>query len=226
MATYRYWEIRRDVYEQCSNNPPKKYRTFADMKKLFKASYWLMLIGMIFCLLAYLILFVVFPDKFFWIIPVCCTFALGFISEFFGEKMYNHSERKKELKETSTNLDKYIESIKNTLEAHGIVTKEQRQILKSECEKQLSLHSKNYKSVSNKVFDMLVGVPLGAFISALIFKSESTDVIFDQLFALIIIGVMIIGTANIFRKITYYSDGHFKDQYLLDILNELEYLSE
>ena len=23
MATYRYWEIRRDVYEQCSNNPPK-----------------------------------------------------------------------------------------------------------------------------------------------------------------------------------------------------------
>lgn len=104
------------------------------MKKLFKASYWLMLIGMIFCLLAYLILFVVFPDKFFWIIPVCCTFALEFISEFFGEKMYNHSERKKELKETSTNLDKYIESIKNTLEAHGIVTKEQRQILKSECE--------------------------------------------------------------------------------------------
>ena len=104
MATYCYWEVRRDVYEQCSNNPPKKYRTFADMKKLFKASYWLMLIGMICCLLAYLILFVVFPDKVFWIIPVCCTFVLEIISEFFGGKMYNPSERKKELEKTNANL--------------------------------------------------------------------------------------------------------------------------
>ena len=73
---------------------------------------------------------------------------------------------------------------------------------------------------------MLVGVPLGAFISALIYKSESADVIIGQLIAIIIMGLMIIGVANIFKKITYYSDGHFKDQYLLDVLNELEYLSE
>lgn len=226
MATYRYWDVRRDVYEQCSNNPLKKYRTFADMKKLFKTSYWLTLIGMVVCLIAYIVLFFAFPNKFYWLIPVGCTFILEIISEFFGWKMYNPSERRKELNKKNANLERYIKNIKNILKEHNIVTKEQRETLKRECEKQLSLHSKNYKSVSNKVFDMLVGVPLGAFISALIYKSESTDIIVGQLIAIIILGLMIIGTANVFKKITYYSDGHFKDQYLLDVLNELEYLSE
>ena len=224
MATYRYWEIRRDIYEQCSNNPLKKFRTFADMKKLFKTSYWLVLIGMVVCLVAYFALFFAFPNKGYWLIPVGCTFALSIIGEVFGAKMYNPVERKKELTEKSANLEKYVESIKTVLSKHGVETKEQRAVLKQECEKQLLLHSKNYKSVSSKVFDMLIGVPLGAFISALIYKSAEADVIIEQLIVIILFGLMIIGVANVIKKITYYSDGHFKDQYLLDVLNELEYL--
>ena len=50
--------------------------------------------------------------------------------------------------------------------------------------------------------------------------------VFGLLFVVLILGLMIIGVSNILKKITYYSDGHFKDQYLLDVLNELEYLSE
>lgn len=224
MATYRYLEIRRDIYEHCSNNMLKKFRTFADMKKLFRTSYWSLLIGMLVCLVAYFALFFIFPNKGYWLIPVGCTFVLSIISEFFGAKMYNPAERKKELSEKSANLEKYIESIKTVLNKHGIVTKEQRAVLKQECEKQLSLHSNNYKSVSNKVFDMLIGVPLGAFISALIYKSEESDIIIEQLVVIILFGLMIIGVVSVIKKITYYSDGHFKDQYLLDVLRELEYL--
>ena len=71
---------------------------------------------------------------------------------------------------------------------------------------------------------MLIGVPLGAFISALIYKSEKSDIIIEQLVVIILFGLMIIGVASVIKKITYYSDGHFKDQYLLDVLCELEYL--
>ncbi len=98
MATYRYWDVRRDVYEQCSNNPLKKYRTFADMKRLFKTSYWLILIGIIVCLIAYTTLFFVFPGQLYWLIPVACTFILAVIGEIFGGKMYNPSERKKRVR--------------------------------------------------------------------------------------------------------------------------------
>ena len=98
--------------------------------------------------------------------------------------------------------------------------------MKKECERRITQHNQNYRSVSNKVFDMLIGVPLGALISALIYKSESSDIIVAQIISIIVIGLMIIGIANAIKKLSYYSDGHFKDQYLLDALNELEYLSE
>ena len=226
MATYRYWDIRRDVYEQCANMTPKKYRTFADMRKLFKLSYWLLLIEMLVCLITYIALFLFLPGTFYWLIPVGGTLMLSIIGELFGSCMYNTLERKREIEEHSANLEVYIENIQTTLSGHGISTKDQRDVLRKECEQQLSIHSTNYKSVSSKVFDMLVGVPLGAFISALIYKSESTDIVTSQLFVVVILGLMIIGVSNILKKITYYSDGHFKDQYLLDVLNELEYLSE
>ena len=226
MATYRYWDIRRDVYEQCANMTPKKYRTFANMRKLFKFSYWLLLIGMLACLITYIALFLFLPGTFYWLIPIGGTLMLSIIGELFGSRMYNPLERKKEIQEHSTNLEMYIENILTTLRGHGIITKDQRDVLRKECEQQLSIHSTSYKSVSSKVFDMLVGVPLGAFISALIYKSESADIVVSQLFVVVIIGLMIISVSNILKKITYYSDGHFKDQYLLDVLNELEYLSE
>lgn len=226
MATYRYWDIRRDVYEQCANMTPKKYRTFANMRKLFKFSYWLLLIGMLVCLITYIALFLFLPGTFYWLIPIGGALMLSIIGEFFGSRMYNPLERKREIEEHSANLEMYIENIQTTLREHGIITKDQRAVLRKECEQQLSIHSTSYKSVSSKVFDMLVGVPLGAFISALIYKSESADIVVSQLFVVVILGLMIISVSNILKKITYYSDGHFKDQYLLDVLNELEYLSE
>ena len=226
MATYRYWDIRRDVYEQCANLTPKKYRTFANMRKLFKFSYWFLFIELLICLIAYITLILFYPGTFYWLILVGGTLTLSIIGELFGNRMYNPLERKREIEEHSANLEMYVENIQATLCGHGIITKDQRDVLRKECEQQLSIHSTSYKSVSSKVFDMLVGVPLGAFISALIYKSESTDIVISQLFVIVVFGLMIIGVSNILKKITYYSDGHFKDQYLLDVLNELDYLSE
>ncbi len=125
--------------------------------------------------------------------------------------------------ESNAELEDYIQHIKKVLIANKITTKEQRDVLKSECEKTLSVYRENHKSVNAKVFDMLIGVPLGAFISALIYKSESNDILLAQLISVIILGIAIIGAINIFKKIMYYSVGVFKDQYLLNVLNELEY---
>ena len=226
MATYRYWVIRSGVYDLCSDKTLKKNRTFADMRKLFKRSYWLLLVGMLICLIVFVGLFLFFRNSFYWLIPVGITFLLSLIGELFGSRMYHPLERKREIEEHSDNLKKYIEDIKTTLNSHGIYTKDQRDTLRKECEQQLSLHNSRYKSVSSKVFEMAIGVPLGAFISALIYKSEGADVIISQLLGIVVLGLMIIGVFSILKKITYYSDGHFKDRYLLDALNELEYLPE
>lgn len=114
MATYRYWDIRRDIYEQCSNKALRKYRTFADMRKLFKLSYWLLLIGMLVCLIAYIALFFFLPGTFYWLIPVGGTLMLSIIGELFGSRMYNPLERKRELEEHSANLEVYIDTFQIT----------------------------------------------------------------------------------------------------------------
>lgn len=226
MATYRYLDIRRDIYEQCSNKALNKFRTFSDMRKLFTRSCWFLLFGMLIFLILYISLFLINPGSFLWLIPVGGILLLSIIGELFGGQMYNPTERKKELDEHSSNLEMYVENIQTTLNGHGIITKAHRDTLRKECEQQLSIHNSRFQSVSNKIFDMLIGVPLGAFISALIHKSEGADFVISQLFIILILGLIIISISNILKKITYYSDGYFKDQYLLDILNELEYLPE
>lgn len=227
MATYRYWDVRRDIYNHCANTPLRRNRTFNEMRRLFKWSYWTMLICMVVCMLSVLILVLFFPlFACYSLIPIGIILLLSIGSEFLSDKMYNPSERQKELDERAICLNQYIHSINNVLISHGITTKEQRDLLQKECENQLENHSKSYTAVSNRTFEMLIGVPLGALISALIYKSESTDIVISQIFFLLIIGFAVLGIAHTTKKLTFYSEGHFKDRLLLQALNELSYFSQ
>lgn len=77
--------------------------------------------------------------------------------------------------------------------------------------------------VGHKTYDLLIGVPLGALISSLIYADKDTA--FVMIVAIVVIGIAIIGGIKIFGLIRFYTDGYFKDRYLLDALDELEYSS-
>lgn len=224
MATYRYWDVRHDVYTRCANTPLKRVRTFNEMRKLFKWSYWAILIAMVMCMLSVFILVFFFPHiSYYSIIPIGVVFLLSIISEFLSDKLYNPSARKKELDDRATCLNQYVSDINDVLVSHGITTQEQRNFLRQECQDQLTKHSNAFLSVSNRTFEMLIGVPLGALVSALIYKSNSADIVISQLVFVIIIGLAILGVAHTAKKLTFYSEGHFKDRFLLEALNELNY---
>ena len=112
MATYRYWNVRRDIYDFCASTPLKNNRTFQDMKKLFRWSYWAVLVIMALLLLSLLIITVFFPRlvKYF-MIPLGCTLLLPILIEVWGEKMYHHPERQRELDERAENLDEYLKNM-------------------------------------------------------------------------------------------------------------------
>lgn len=226
MATYRYLDVRRDIYEHCSDKQLKKLRTFSEVKRLFKKKYLVLMIILMLLIITGIIINCLLQNKIYLSIALVISVTLLIFTELFEDKTYNPSERKKELDKNSAALEKFIETSKGILKAHHIVTKEQLETLKKECENQLLLHSNNYKTVSNKVFDMLIGVPLGALISALIYKSNSLDVIISQILVVIVVGLTIIAILRFSKIIAFYYYGRFKDQYLLDVLNELEYLSE
>lgn len=224
MATYRYWDVRHDIYNHCANTPLKRNRTFNEMRKLFNWGYWAILITMVVCMLSVLILVFFFPSiSYYSLIPIGIVLLLSIVSEFLSDKLYNPTARKKELDNRAICLNQYVNEINEILVSHGITTKEQRNFLRQECEAQLAKHSNTFASVSNRTFEMLIGVPLGALISALIYKSDSANIVISQIVFLLIIGLAVLGVAHTAKKLTFYSEGHFKDRFLLEALNELTY---
>ena len=220
--TQKYSEVRREIFNKCSNKELKKTRSFADMRKLFKRSYWIILILMLLALIAFLVLLFAIPGSLYCAIPVVIIFLVSFVAECCKDKMYNHDQRQKELSEANEIYNRYITAIKNVLMDCGIDSEKKQQKLKCECEARLEAQEKPYNSVSSRAFDMLIGVPLGALISSFMYKDDG-DAVAVQILALIMCGLIIIGFAKGMKTMRYYSDGYFKDQYLLNILNELEY---
>lgn len=222
--TYKYLDIRRDIYNECSKMQIKKYRSFNDMKKLFKWSYWAILICIPIFLIAGLTLLFSLPNTLFWIIPLALITILSVIVEYKSESMYNPSERKKEIDSNNEYYNSYIEKIIKIFESHGIVNSTQRKALKDECSKILMSNEKRYNIVNSKIYDILIGVPLGALISSLIYKNDET--LPEQIICIIVIGTLGLLITKVIKKLFYFSDGHFKDRFLLNILNELEYCDD
>ena len=223
MATYKYCNIRRDIYEKCSNKKLKCFRSFSDMKRLFKGWFWILLLLMVLCLLSLVVFTLAFPNKFYFLIPATVFTVIAILVELFGHRMYNSSEREKEKKKQNATLESYVRGAEKVLKSHGITTEEQIFALKQECHQRVDLYKEQCKSISSKIYDVAIGVPLGALVSAIIFKSSGEDTLITNIIAVILLGLMIIGIVKSVNQLRYYSEGYFKDQYLLDVLNELEY---
>lgn len=225
MATYKYCNIKRDIFEKCSDKKLKNLRSFSDVKRLFNCWFWISILSMILCLVSLVVLTLALPNKFYYLIPTTVFGVITILIEFFGHRMYNSSEREKEKDKQNANLEAYVRGAENVLKSHGINTKEQVTALKQECQQRIDLYKENFKSISSKIYDVAIGVPLGAFVSAIIFKSSSEDTLITNIIAVILLGIMIIGIVKAVNQLRYYSEGYFKDQYLLDVLNELEYVN-
>lgn len=224
MATYKYWSVRRDIYEKCSDKKLKSFRSFSDIKRLFNCWFWISLLSMILCLVSLVVLTLAFLNKFYYLIPTTVFGVITILIEFFGHRMYNSSERDKEKEKQNATLESYVRGAENVLKSHGINTKEQMSLLKQECHQRIDLYKEKCKSISSKIYDVAIGVPLGALVSAIIFKSSGEDTLITNIIAVILLGFMIIGIVKALNQLRYYSEGYFKDQYLLDVLNELEYM--
>ena len=222
--TQKYYDVRREIYENCSDKSFRKLRTFKEMKKLFKGLQWLMLILMIACSISIIIIGLLNINFFWYTIPVTLVIAISIISQFSFEKLYNKDARRQELSDRQQLYNEYIENAMNIFKENGIDTKAKFNILKEECKNALEQHNQKYDSIKIKIFDMLIGVPLGAVISSLIYKNS--DIVVIEILSIILIAIFIIIISNIIKKINYYSDGYFKDKQLLDVLNEIEYAKE
>ena len=224
MATNRYWAVRRDIYSHCSNIQLRRNRSFHEMKQLFKRGCWGMLVGMIFCLLALLVPLLA-PAQFSWIsiVGIVGILILSGATEFLGDKVYHPDARQKEIDEQESCLDSYLKTAQQVLVSHGINNQDMRECLRQECQQRLAQYNK-VATFNSRIPDVLIGIFLGFTISSIVTKSENSDTGFTTIVALLVVGLAIVGIVRIIKRIAFYSEGGFKDQLLLDVLNELNYL--
>lgn len=220
--TYKYYEVRREVYDKCSDKTLKRTRSFKDLRKLFKWNAWVIMSLLPVSMIAFIILVYAFPEKPYYLIPCAAAFIVTAIWEFRSERIYNADQRYRELEEVNHNYLQYIRNIKGVLSSCGIDSREQLDALKNECNARLDSHGKPYKSVSSTTYNMLISVPLGAVVSSIIYRN-SGDAAVAQIVGLLMFGLMIIGICKGFKALSFYADGYFKDRYLLEVLNELDY---
>ncbi len=222
ILTYKYYEIRREMFVENPDKILKRKRNFSDIKKQFTIFHWVILFFLVVSAVICVVLGLKYSDKPFLLsIPVVIIFVCAILIEFFSDKMYNPLGRKEELKKQDEQYDKYIEKIHNILNKHGINSAKKRALLKKECEDNLIRHEEKFKIINGKTFEILIGVPLGALISSLIYKND--DALIGQILGIIILGIFLVLLLRIIKRIIYFSDGYFKDKYLMDILNEFEY---
>lgn len=220
--TYKYLNIRRALYEQNAKAKLNTNRRFSDMARLFRLPNWIMFGLNFISLLIYIVIAIIDSKSPFILIPIIIILLIAILSSIVKERyLYNDAARAYELSELTQKYEKYIESIIVLLENHGINSYEKLMKLKIECEKTLKTHEDKYHKLNNKVFDMLIGVPLGALIASLIY--ENSNAIPKAIGAIVYIGIAIIGVINFIKFFNYISDGYFKDKYFLDTINELEY---
>ncbi len=219
--TYKYSEVRREIYNCSASNPLKKFRSFKDMVNLFTWYFWSMILLMFVAMIAYILLILYLPNKLFWLIPVPLFFIIPYIFEICCERLYHPSARKKELEEYQALYLNYIHDLQQILVSCGIDTPQKEAALKAECITRLDNQKKPYISASDATYSFLIGMPIGALVSSVMDNSDATNIV--SIIGLVALGLLIIGFIRMIKFIRFYCDGYFKDQRLLSVLNELEY---
>ena len=149
--TYKYYEVRREVYDKCSDKTLKRTRSFKDLKRLFKSYAWVIMALLLVSMIAFIILVYVFPGKPYYLIPCAAAFTVTAIWEFHSERIYNAGERYRELEEVKHNYLQYIRNVKGVLDSCGIDSREKHDALKKECNARCSLRGHMLQCLQSKI---------------------------------------------------------------------------
>ncbi len=223
--TYKYYLVRRTIYENDPTSKLKKRRSLKDMKRLFKLPFWITMFSVI-CSLISIAFILIFKFNtmliyIFYFVIAIAFFVLEIPRE---DKIYHMEERNKEIQIKEHEYEKYINNVREILTKLGVNTPNMIEKLKEECEEILIKRNNRFSNITDRIIDMLIGVPLGALIASTIYADRKTQ---NEGIALILsIGLTLVIIIQIAKVWQYYTDENFKDKYLLNVLNELSYYSD
>lgn len=219
--TYRYYKIRREIFEDDSEKPLKKFRSGSDLKELFKPFHWIVFSLMIASLIAIVIISIFVTNKLWNAVPLLIIILLTDLWDYKAEKFYNKDARKKELMSIDCDYENYLKSIYEILHNNGIESEKELNILIDECSKVLEKRDNRFQFIKSKAYEIFLGIPIGALITSLI--NQNSEKIPSQIVTVLLLGLLIYPIFSFVKFVLNYADGYQKDQSLLKALNEMKY---
>lgn len=219
--TYRYYKIRREIFEDDSEKPLKKFRSGSDLKELFKPFHWIVFSLMIASLIAIVIISIFVTNKLWNAVPLLIIILLTDLWDYKAEKFYNKDARKKELMSIDCDYENYLKSIYEILQNNGIESEKELNILIDECSKVLEKRDNRFQFIKSKAYEIFLGIPIGALITSLI--NQNSEKIPSQIVTVLLLGLLIYPIFSFVKFVLNYADGYQKDQSLLKALNEMKY---
>ena len=220
--TYKYYFIRRAIYEDDPNKVFNGNRSLRDILKLYRIPRLFMIV-VVFALGITIIVKGLSHDETKNTLVLLLTFI--FIAVFIDvprEKyVYNMIERQREISEQNKRYDEYIAHIKKTFLKYGIDNAERFHLLKKECCEKIESRKKNQNQINNKLIEVCLTLIIGSLVpSALEQKIKNLPEVLIILGIIFILGFSVI---KIYEIITYFIYEIYKDNYLLGVMNEMEY---
>lgn len=226
--TYKYLLIRREIYENKPDAVLNGKRSIRDIIRLYKAPYLVFYTAFFLALIAYAILGLILRNGKNEIYTSAIAIILiipAILLELPRERIrYKMDERKKEIEKQKINYNTYIWNIYSILCSYEINTKEKIDKTKSECLSRLHLRNTTGLSVDNKVIEALIIYPISSIISSLIEKNDTVH--YDVALTTILVGALIYASLRLKHIFDYIIESLYKDQYLLEVLEELEYYND
>lgn len=219
--TYRYYKIRREIFEDNSEKPLKKFRSGSDLKELFKPFHWTVLVLTIVSFIAFIVMSIFVVNKLWCIFPLLIIILLTDLWDYKAEKFYNKDARKKELMSIDCDYENYLKSIYEILHNNGIESEKELNILIDECSKMLEKRDNRFQFIKSKAYEIFLGIPIGALITSLI--NQNSEKIPVQIVTALLLGLLIYPIFSLVKFVSNYADGYQKDQSLLKALNEMKY---
>lgn len=219
--TYRYYKIRREIFEDNSEKPLKKFRSGSDLKELFNSFHWTVLVLTIVSFIAFIVMSIFVVNKLWCIFPLLIIILLTDLWDYKAEKFYNKDARKKELMSIDCDYENYLKSIYEILHNNGIESEKELNILIDECSKVLEKRDNRFQFIKSKAYEIFLGIPIGALITSLINQNSAEFPI--QIITALILGLLMYPLFSLAKFVSNYMNGYQKDQSLLKALNEMRY---
>ena len=218
---YRYYNIRREINNDNSEKGLNGFRSFKELKSLYKPFHWIVFVGVILTFIGLFITLVILKNKLWSSIPLVILIILVNIWEYKCEKSYNQKARKNELDTIDEKYKQYLNNTYIIFKNNGINTRKELAALKNECNFIFDKRENKFKILSNKIFELLIGVPIGALISSLVDKNDA--LLHTKTILILMLGISIYVIITTAKYISYYTEGYRKDRRLLDAVMEMEY---